>query len=333
MRSAAQMIFLAVLCLGILPKAHAAPVHPEGLVTERVMARGFVRCGGVPRPGLAQADGHGRWSGLEVDVCRAIAAAALGSPDRMKFHGYETPGQFAAVRGQRDDVFFLTGSEMNDNGLAGRIVPGPVIFVESHNVMVPADSAVRHVSGLAGDPICFFSGSGAERSLEDYFDRIHKGFFLPMPFSEHGEMDDAYDVQRCSAIAGEITTLAATRLAGGVNQMRSRILREPLSAFPILAAAGTEDAQWSAIVAWTVITLLSADRPETRWYAAGAGAMPVKAAELGLEKGWQRRVLSSVGSYGDIFERDLGKKSPFKLRRGLNANQAMGGLLFAPFRD
>ena len=327
-------VFLAMLCSGFFARAHAAPLpFRGGPVFERVRARGFVRCGGVPRPGLAEVDGRGHWSGIEVDVCRAVAAAVEGSPDRIVFHGYETPGRFAAVRDHRDDVFFLTGQEINDNGLAGRIVPGPAVFIESHAVMVPAGSFARHVAGLAGNTICFLSGSGAERSLENYFGRLHKVFFLPMPFSERGEMYDAYDVRRCLAIAGEMTSLAAARLQRGMGRLSSRILPEPLSVFPIIAATGTEDAKWASIVAWTVITLVSADRPETKWYAAGAGAMPVGAPELGLDRGWQRRVLTAAGSYGDIFERDLGKGSRFKLGRGLNKSQPAGGLLLAPFLD
>lgn len=338
MRPATALFVMLTFCFMIpeaIPAAQSGPIKAglKGLpVAGRVRARGFVRCGGVPRPGLAQVDARGRWSGLEVDVCRAVAAAVLGSPERIEYDGYGTPGQFDAVRDQRDDVCFLTGSEISDQDLAGVIVPGPVVFVESDAVMVPSGSSVRHVAGLAGDTICFLSGSGAERSLSYYFDAVHKGFFA-LPFSERGEMDDAYNVQRCHAIAGEITTLAAARLAPGVNHLKSRILPEPLSVFPVMAATPTSDARWSSIVAWTVITLVSADRPETKWYATGAGAMPVKAAELGLGKGWQQRVLSAVGSYGEIFKRNLGTGSRLRLGRGLNENQFKGGLLLAPFLD
>jgi len=188
------------------------------------------------------------------------------------------------------------------------------------------------VSDLAGKTICFMIGSLTERSINAYFDALHKNL-LRMPYSEDVEMNDAYNVQRCNAIAGEITTLAATRLDPGVNRLASRFLPEPLSVFPVMAVTGTNDAQWSAIVAWTVDTLISAERPETRWYAGGAGAMPVAAPELGLDKGWQRQVLAAVGNYGDIFERHLGKGSRLKLDRGLNANQFRGGLLLSPFLE
>ncbi len=100
-----------------------------------------------------------------------------------------------------------------------------------------------------------------------------------------------------------------------------------------MAAIGTCDGQWSPVVAWTVQTLISAERPETDWYPGGAGAMPISAPELGLDKGWQIRVLQAVGNYGDIFERKLGKGSPLKLEYTLNANHVNGGLMLAPFLE
>ncbi len=317
------LLFLFGVCWSI-SDAHA------GSVAERVKARGFVRCGSVGRPGLASDPGNGRWTGLNVDVCRAVATAVLGSPNKIEYHGYETPKDFDAARNQQDDLYFLTGSEVAEQQLAGNVVAGPTVFVESNAVMVASASAAHHVGDLAGDSICFMISSSAERSLEAYFDTLHQAW-LRRAFSEVGEMRDAYLVQNCHAVAGELTTLAQDRLSGGVNRLVSRILPEPLAVFPLMAATGTNDAQWSAIVAWTVQTIISAERPETRWYAGGAGAMPISAQELGLDKEWQHRVLAAVGNYGEIFERNLGYSSPLKLDRGLNANQIHGGLILSPF--
>jgi general L-amino acid transport system substrate-binding protein len=144
-------------------------------------------------------------------------------------------------------------------------------------------------------------------------------------------MVDTYNVQRCHAVADEITTLAQMRLDRGINRIASRILPEPLTVFPVMAMTGTDDARWSALVAWTVHTLIGAERPETRWYAGGVRAMPVSAPELGLDRNWQQRVVGAVGNYGDIFERNLGSGSRLRLDRGLNANQVNGGLLLSPF--
>ena len=303
-----------------------------GSVVERVKARGLVRCGSAGRPGLAVSDSHGRWTGLEVDVCRAVAAAVLGSPERIKYHEYATAKDFDAVRNRQDDLYFLTGSEINEQKLAGRVLPGPTVFVESHRVMVPANSAVLHVEDLTADGICFRIGSPVERALEAYFDAIHKGWFR-RAFSEDGEMADAYLAQNCRAIAGELTSLASIRLDPGINRLSSRILPEPLAVFPVMAATGTEDARWSSIVAWTVHTLVGAERSETPWYAGGSRAMPVCAPELGLDKDWQSRVVKAVGNYGDIFERNLGNGSALKIDRGFNANHMRGGLLLSPFLE
>jgi general L-amino acid transport system substrate-binding protein len=303
-----------------------------GSVIERVKARGIVRCGSVERPGLARAAGQGHWIGLNVDICRAVASAVLGSSKRIEYHAYETPKDFDAVRNQQDDIYFLTGSEIDEQKLAGTVVPGPAVFVESNVVMVPTTSVARRVGDLAGDGICFMIGSPAERSLEAYFEKLHKDWFR-QAFSEYEEMNDAYNAQNCHAIAGEITTLASVRLDPGVNLLSSRILPEPLTPFPVMVATGTDDAKWSAIVVWTTHTLVSAERPETRRYAGGSEAMPIAAKELGLDKEWQRRVLEAIGNYGDIFERNLGRGSPLKLDRGLNANQFLGGLLLSPFLE
>jgi general L-amino acid transport system substrate-binding protein len=301
-----------------------------GPVVDRVKARGVVTCGGVERPGLAFRDGRGHWRGLEVDVCRAVAEAVLGAPDRVKFHTYETGKDFDSVRNGRDDICFLTGSEIAGRKLAGKVVPGPAVFVESQNVMVADKSAVHHVADLAGNSICYMIGDPVEQSLNGYFAGLRKHFFN-RAFSEDGEMVDTYQAQNCHALAGEITYLAATRLDRGVNHISSRILPEPLAAFPVMAATGASDGKWSAVVAWTVYTLLSGERPQTKWSNGGAQAMPVLAPELGLGKGWQERVLKALGNYGDMFSRNLGPQSPLKLDRGLNANQVNGGVLLGPF--
>ncbi len=206
----------------------------------------------------------------------------------------------------------------------------PTVFVESQNVMVSTKSPVHHVEGLAGDGICFMIGNPVEQSLNAYFGGLHKNFFH-RAFSEYGEIVNTYRVQNCHALAGEITYLALTRLNPGINHLSSRILPESLAVYPVMAATGVSDTEWSAVVAWTVDMLISAERPQTAWSNTGAAAMPVVAPGLGLGKGWQDRVLKEVGNYGDIFSRNLGKESPLKLNRGLNANQANGGLPLGPF--
>ena len=167
-------ILISVCCITSVAKASS--------VVGRVKARGVVRCGSVGRPGLASVGDEKNWTGLNVDVCRGIAAAVLGSPELIEYHVYETPTDFDAVRNHQDDVYFLTGSEINEQKLAGKVVPGPVVFVESHAVMTMSTSTVHHIDDLAGDSICFMIGSPAERSLSARFEAIKKGW-LHRPFS------------------------------------------------------------------------------------------------------------------------------------------------------
>jgi len=324
MRNACAWLATLLLC-----GATVAAPHRDAPQLAHIMARGTVRCGSVERPGLAEVDDHGQWRGLLVDVCRALATATLGSAQRIEYVTYESPADFDRIRRHVDDVYFLTGRELMVHDLVGAVVPGPTVFVESDRVMVPASSPVNHASDLNGMGVCFLIGSTAEESLSAQLGYPGQSWFAHA-YSEQGEMEDAFAVQRCHAIAAESTTLAHVRLLDAPAKLHGRILAEPLQAFPIVASTPLADGRWSAIVAWTVVTLIDAERPANDWFAGGARAMPVDAA-LGLRSDWQSRVLAAVGHYGQMFARSLGEDSAYHLERGLNALQAQGGVLLAPF--
>jgi general L-amino acid transport system substrate-binding protein len=306
-----------------------APVQAQAVI-ERVHARGVVRCGSVARPGLAQEGGPGQWSGVLVDICRAIATAALGAPDRMVFGGYVSEADFDRVRQGGDDVYFLTGAEINAHVLAGLVLPGPNVYIARNAVMVPGAAREQHLGELAGGGICYLAGESAERSLEAWFDERHRTW-LRHAYSEDGEMVDAYAAQRCHAIAGESTRLALQRRDRGAAGLASRILPEPLNTFPIIAATATQDGRWAAIVAWTVNTLINGQRPDAKWYAGGARAMPLAAPELGLAPGWQELVLSATGNYGAIYARHLGTGTPLHLERVVDDADPADGALLLPY--
>lgn len=308
----------------------AVPAASGQTVVDRVAARGVVHCGGVARPGLAQEGAPGQWSGLLVDVCRALAAAVLGAPERTIFRAYVSEADFDRVRRGEDDVYFLSGGEINAHGLAGFVLPGPTVFVSGNGIMVPGDARERRLGDLAGTGICFRIGEPAERSLESWFEQ-HPAPWLRHAFSEDGEMIDAYAVGRCHAVAGEFTWLAQQRQGRGAALAASRILPDALNVFPIVAASGTQDARWAAILAWTIDTLVNADRPETRWYAGGERAMPAPAPQLGLAAHWQERVVAATGSWGAIFARNLGPGSALRLEPASPAAVPVGSMPLMPF--
>jgi general L-amino acid transport system substrate-binding protein len=287
-----------------------------GTVLDRVTSEGVVRCGAKARPGLVSVSTDGRAAGLLLDLCRAIAAVVLGPSGRFEFYQYESSKSYDAVRNNDHDVFFLSASELLEEELASKVVPGPTVFYQTTSVMVSESSSAQHVSDLAGRPICFSMASNGHRHVEAWFAAHHLDF-VRMGYQEDVEMFDAYNVQACKGLAGEVTTLAQVRLDGGVNQVRSRILPEPLAAFSIMAATGTKDGEWSAIVAWTIHTIVRAETPKAEWAAGGVESLPIEAPELKLSKGWQTRVVDAVGNYGDIYRRNLGEASPYRLPRGL----------------
>ncbi len=313
---------LAVACLAASAGQVRAQARPTRTTLESVRARGFVRCASVERPGLATRDADGAWSGLHVELCRAVAAAVFGPAAPIDIHGAGTDASFARTGGGGDDIAFLSFAEMAEHGLADRLVPGPTVFVESHDLIVAADSSIRHVADLATSPICFIIATAANDSLEGWFGERH----IPIvryAFREEDEMADAYAVGRCKALVGESTALAATRLDGGVNHLRSRFLPEHLASFPIVAATPLAgDAQWAAIVAWCIATLRAAETADSAFQAGGTRAIPVPGDGLGLAADWQATVIATVGDYGAMFERTLGASSPLKLERGMNGPAA-----------
>jgi general L-amino acid transport system substrate-binding protein len=309
-----------------------APVLHAGSVLDKVRESGVIRCGGEPRPGMVALGPGGTAAGLFLDICRAIGTAVFGPEGRFEFHQYDAANAYAGVRDGSDDVFFLDTSEILEQHLAGIVVPGPAVFYQTTAVMVAEASPAQHLSDLAGQPICFLQGSNAHRHLEAWF-AAHKLEFVRMAYQEEVELYDTYNVQVCRGLASEVTQLAEVRLDGGVNNLQSRMLPEPLAAFPIVAATATKDAEWAALVAWTVHTLMRAEVPTAEWAAGGLDSLMVEAPELGLPKDWQKRVIDAVGTYEDIYRRTVGDGSPYKLPRGLNASWQAGGLLAAPYSE
>ncbi len=326
----------AVPLLSSMP-SRAAPDTPPKVsaqtTVEKVRAQGFVQCGAQERPGLAMQDGNGEWRGLEVEICRAVAVAVLGPKARYAFHRYEADKDYQSVRDGSDQIAFSSLAELTDHKVTDKLAPGPTVFVETHDLIVAEASPAKRADDLRMASICFMSESAPNSSL-DAWSLARKIPLVRFGFREDGEMYDAYEVQRCSAIVGEATELARERLHGGPNHLQSRFLPDHLATFPIVAATPvTGDAQWAGVVAWTIDTLIAASTKETYERGGGLRIVPVDGAGLGLAAGWQQTVIGTVGTYDDIFRRTLGDGSPYKLAPGLNAPVAEGGLLLAPFEE
>ena len=319
----------AVLCFVLLAPGTAS----AGALLDRVRSQGVVRCGAVVRPGLAFPAHDGSWHGLEVDICRAVAVAALGPQAQFEFHGYTLQDtSFDPLRRGSDELAFLTVSDMLQASLLPVVVPGPPVFYATSSALVLDGSPAHHLADLAGKRICAEPGTGPERSLLAWFKArdIAMHFFM---FQESDEMLDAFYGGRCEAIAHDTVNLAAIGLQAAEDGRPARLLPEPLAAVPVLAATPRADADWAAIVAWTVYTLMRGETQGAPGPGGGAEPLPLAGAALGLSGQWQSVVLKTVGSYADIYRRNLGSDSPLDLPRGLNALWTEGGLLCPPFTE
>jgi general L-amino acid transport system substrate-binding protein len=309
-----------------------APSH-AGTVIDRIKSNNVIRCGGVPRSGLFGLSPTGKSAaGLYLDLCRAIGAALLGPEGRIEFRAYDSDKAFNSARAGADDVMFLSGTEILAQGLGGKLVIGPPVFFDATAVMVPANSPVNKLTDLAGQSLCFYQGTNAERDM-DAFMAAHNLDFVRKGFMEYVETYDTYNARVCGVLVDELQALAAERLDDADKPLDSRILSEPLATFPIVAATPTADGQWSAIVALALATLQRAEIPGAEWKASGLESFKVQAPELGLADDWQKRVVGAAGSYADIYARNLGEGSRLKLPRGRNAPAELGGGFATPYDD
>ena len=311
----------AWLALTVLLLLGAQIMPASAGVLDRIRVEGIMHCGGTVRPGLAFPGPDGKLAGLEVDLCRAVGTAVLGPAAKIDFHPYLLPASYDPLRRGQDELSFLTQSEIINADLESTVLLGPPVFFESDAVLVPADSKARGVADLAGLNVCAEPGTGAERSIAPWFAARHLALSY-FPFQESDEELDAYYAGHCAAMVNEITSIAAIRVQAAGDGHPSRLLPEPLAAYPIMAVTRLGDPRWAALVGWILAAVM---RPQP--------AADAVAATFGLTPGWQDKMRQAVGDYDAIFRRDLGSDTKLDLPPGLNTLWSEGGLLCPPYSE
>ena len=311
-RAGAAVLAVALAAVAVGP-ARAGPV------LDRIVAARAVACGVEDRPGVAEVEegGDAPAHGLAVDLCRALAVAALGPGAAVKVTILASGRDFAAARAGAFDALFLSAGTVLAEGLADRVLLGAPAFIESESVMVPEASPARALRDLAGASLCFMIGTGAQRALEAALERDRLEV-KRLGFGEDVELRDAYNVGRCTAVAGAATFLAEVRRDGGVHGLKSRLLETPLALDPVFLATGLTDARWSAMAAWVLQALLLGSAPRSGWTGAGAAPLAAAATPLGFRPGWYAEVVAATGTYADIWDRRLGEGSDLGLPPGPN---------------
>ncbi len=325
-----------------------ATEQPSESVLQRVQDRGQLLCGtNADLPGFGFYDNvRGEWQGFDVDFCRVVAAAVLGDATAVEFVGLTTSGaneRFEAIRNGTVDVMFR-----NTTWTIGRDVDGlafgPTTFHDGQTFMVRNDSGIETIDDLAGSTICVAEGTTSELNLNDVF--TARGLdFTPQLYPDASLLYPAYDEGECDAVTSDSSQLASKRetLSSPDDHVVivDRISREPLG--PVFIE---NDQQWLDVVTWAVFATIYAeelevDQSNVAQLAQGDDDPRVQrllgvegefGAELGLENDFALQIITQVGNYGDIYNRNLGPDTPFELERGPNKawNLGAGGVLASP---
>jgi general L-amino acid transport system substrate-binding protein len=327
----------AVLAVVVLVLAGVHPAAAQGRV-QRIRQRGTLICGVAPGvAGFARVDGQGRYSGLDVDVCRAVSAAIFGTPDNVRYEQASSVEQFQRTP-DIDLVSRRLTWSLQREGMG--LLFGPVVFYDGQGFLVPAALPAQKVGQLSNTRICVVAGGLSESNLTTYF-RLHN-LVLRKILVQTGQLEAELSAGRCDAFTADVSELGSLR-----STMRKpetfRILSEQISKEPLAQVVRAADVDLFDVLRWTIFAMIDAEElgvtsgnvaamakngsPDVRRLL---GVTPGNGKALGLDEAWAYNVIKTVGNYGEVYERNVGTGSPIKLPRGINALWSAGGLMYAP---
>jgi general L-amino acid transport system substrate-binding protein len=307
-----------------------------------VKERGILNCGANGTlAGFGLPDAQGKWTGLDVDVCRAVAAAIFNDDKKVKYVPLSAKDRFTALQSGEVDLLVrnTTWTSSRDTSL-GLNFTG-VDYYDGQGFMVRKALKVNSALELGEASVCVQQGTTTELNLADYF-RAHNMKLKTVTFATANEAVKAYDAGRCDAYTTDASGLYAERLRLA-NANDHIVLPEIISKEPLGPAVRHGDDQWFDIVKWTLFAMINAEEsgvtsknvdemlkstnPDVKRLLGTEGNY---GEQLGLTKDWAVRIIKLVGNYGEIFDRNVGSGSPLKIERGLNKLWSKGGLQYAP---
>lgn len=309
---------------------------------DAVKAKGFVQCGvSQGLPGFSNADDSGKWTGIDVDLCRAVAAAVFGDAGKVKFSALSAKQRFTALSsGEIDILSRNTTWTMTRDTQLGLNFAG-VNYYDGQGMMVPMSLGVNSATELDGANICTNTGTTTELNITDFFRSNNMKFNL-VAFEKADEVVAAYDAGRCDVYTTDRSGLAAQRTKL-TNPDAHKVLPEIISKEPLGPVVRQGDDQWFNIVRWTLNALINAEemnitKANASSEASGSKNPAVKrllgtegkfGEELGLSNDWALNAIKAVGNYGESYEANVGPNTPLKLDRGVNALWSKDGILYA----
>ena len=317
--------------------------HPASAQTlKAVKDRGMLNCGSNGTlAGFGLPDAQGQWTGLDVDYCKAVAAAIFGDPKKVKFVPLSAKDRFTALQSGEVDILArnTTWTSSRDTSLGLNFVG--VNYYDGQGFLVRKALKVNSALELNGASVCVQQGTTTELNLSDYF-RANNMQVKTVTFATANEAVKAYDAGRCDAYTTDASGLYAERLRLA-NATDHLVLPEIISKEPLGPAVRHGDDQWFDIGKWTLFALINAEElgitqknvdemvkstnPDVKRFVGTEGNY---GEQLGLPKDWAVQIVKAVGNYGEVFDRNVGANSPLKIERGLNKLWNKGGIQYAP---
>ena len=316
---------------------------------ELIKQRGELKCGVSGKiPGFSFLKSDGNYEGIDVDICKAIAAAFIGDPSKVQYRPLTAPERFVALKTgeidllSRNTTFNLSRDSMGGNG----VTFAPVIFYDGQGIMVKKKSKVSSLDQLNGANICVGSGTTTEQNLNDKF-KEKEISYTPIKYQDINQVSAGYLQGRCEAMTSDKSQLAATR-SGFPNPNNHQILDEVMSKEPLAPASIGGDQRLSDAIRWVIYSLFAAEEfginqknidnkvieaklnPNLTSLRRFLGIDGNLGNKIGLSNDFVIKTIKGVGNYNDIYNRHLGKTSSVSIPRGLNNIYKNGGLHFAP---
>lgn len=330
------------LAAGLVMTASLGVASAQAATLDDVKSRGQLRCGVTTGlAGFSAQDDTGTWKGIDVDVCRAVAAAVFADPSKVAYTPLTAKERFTALQSGEIDILsrVTTFTFSRDTDL--KLDFAGVTYYDGQGFMVKKSLGVDSAKKLDGASICVQAGTTTELNLADYF-RANNMKFNSVVFADNTQVRQAYLEGRCDAFTTDASGLAAERSVFP-DSAEHIILPEIISKEPLGPVVRHGDNAWGDIVRWALYAMINAEElgvtsanvdemkgsenPEIKRLLGVEGELGKMA---GLSNDWAYQIIKQVGNYSEIFERNVGKNTPLKLDRGLNALWNAGGVQYAP---
>lgn len=329
--------------LGIVGASTMAAGMGMSATLDEVKGRDILNCGvNTGLVGFAAPDANGNWTGFDIALCKAIAAAVLGDATKVKYVPTTGQTRFTALSSGEVDVLARNSTWTFSRDTDLKMDFAGVNYYDGQGFMVNKDLGVTSAKELDGATICIQTGTTTELNLADYF-RANNMSYQPVNIDSNAEGEQQYMAGACDSYTTDASGLAATR-AAFADPENHIILPEIISKEPLGPAVRHGDNEWGDIVRWTLNALIAAEEygvtsaninelvqssqnPEVQRLL---GVTDDLGAMIGLDKEWAKRAIQAGGNYGEIFAANVGEQTPIGLARGLNAQWTQGGLMYAP---